>query len=31
MFESETAQTIYFCCCKQTDDKPFCDGTHNTL
>jgi len=31
MFESDEAKTIWFCCCKQTGDRPFCDGTHNTL
>ena len=31
LFESSTEQTIYFCCCKKTHDRPQCDGSHNKL
>ena len=30
MSDPDAAQTIRFCC-EQSGDKPFCDGTHNTL
>jgi CDGSH-type Zn-finger protein len=28
---AETGGTVYFCGCKNTHDKPLCDGTHSTL
>ncbi len=24
-------EEVWFCGCKATEGKPFCDGTHNTL
>ena len=28
-FVAEENKTIYFCHCKQTNNQPFCDGSHN--
>jgi CDGSH-type Zn-finger protein len=30
-FVAETSGTFNLCGCKGTDDRPFCDGTHNIL
>jgi CDGSH-type Zn-finger protein len=30
-FVAESSGTFNLCGCKSTDDKPFCDGTHNVI
>jgi CDGSH-type Zn-finger protein len=30
-FDAEQAGTVSFCGCKQSGNKPRCDGTHNKL
>jgi CDGSH-type Zn-finger protein len=31
LYTAEKTEELWFCGCKATDGKPFCDGTHNTL
>jgi CDGSH-type Zn-finger protein len=31
VFQAEKTETVWFCGCKQTGGKPYCDGTHNSL
>ncbi|MBD1140488.1 CDGSH iron-sulfur domain-containing protein, partial [Pelagibacterales bacterium SAG-MED38] len=26
---AELTKKVFFCACKQTNDQPFCDGSHN--
>ncbi|MCS5590482.1 MAG: CDGSH iron-sulfur domain-containing protein, partial [Candidatus Thioglobus sp.] len=30
-FEAEDTKTVYFCGCKHSSTKPFCDGSHSKL
>ncbi|MFL2807242.1 MAG: CDGSH iron-sulfur domain-containing protein [Paracoccaceae bacterium] len=30
-FPPEKTETVYFCGCKKTSNKPFCDGSHKKL
>jgi CDGSH-type Zn-finger protein len=30
-FNATASETKYFCACKQTTNKPFCDGKHSKL
>jgi len=31
VFKQEKTEEVWLCGCKQTREKPFCDGTHNSL
>jgi len=31
VFKQEKTEEVWLCQCKQSKDKPFCDGTHNGL
>ena len=28
-YKAEESKKLFFCACKQTDNQPFCDGSHN--
>jgi len=28
-YKAELTKKVFFCVCKQTNDQPFCDGSHN--
>jgi CDGSH-type Zn-finger protein len=28
-YKAEESKKVFFCTCKQTDDQPLCDGSHN--
>ncbi|MDR3571758.1 MAG: CDGSH iron-sulfur domain-containing protein [Candidatus Pacebacteria bacterium] len=30
-YKAETSGEVWFCGCKHSADKPFCDGAHETL
>ena len=31
VFKAKVTEEVWLCGCKQTKDRPFCDGTHNGL
>ncbi|MDC3114715.1 CDGSH iron-sulfur domain-containing protein [Candidatus Pelagibacter sp.] len=29
VYKAELTKKMFFCACKQTNNQPFCDGSHN--